>query len=150
MTEAEGIISCEAFLETLKSLPWCKQPQDVLVAVHKCTPDIVNIIKDYEIKVFPGGMFVKLNKSMVHTFQEKFDEGQPIPVVMVWKREGVEVWYRRLKSSEFPYDVWTNPADVSERERAFIPAAAFGDAFVAAHADAVARSKECPAMIPQY
>lgn len=152
MTEAEGtFVNLEHFLELLKTLPWCKQGTGVLIAVHKCTPDVAEVIKDSEVKVFPGGMNIKLNKSMLKEFQEKFDEGQPLPVVVVWKTEGVEIWFRRQKSADFPYDSWTNPAAAAyERERAFVPASQFSSNFSALHAETIDKSKECPSMIPPH
>jgi len=152
MTEAgETSVSIENFVELLKTLPWCKQEGDVLVAVHKGTPEIVELMKDHEVKVFPGGINVKMNKSLLHSFQEKHDEGTPLPVVIVWKTEGVEIWYRRHKSEQFPYDQWTDPAAAAyERERVFIHAADFGSSFAGALAEVSARTKECPAMVPKY
>jgi hypothetical protein len=152
MAEAEGtFVGCANFVEHLKTQPWCKQGEDVLIAVGKATPEVVEAMKDQEVKVFPGGMTIKLNKSMFKEFQEKFDEGQPLPVVIVWKTEGVEIWYRRHKSSEFPYDGWTNQAAAAyERERVRIPAEQMGAEYAAAHADALSKAKACPSMIPPH
>jgi len=152
MTEAEDtFVSLEQFLELLKSLPWCRQGENTLVAVHKCSPDILEVMKNHEVRVFPGGMTVKMNKSLLHTFQEKFDEGLPLPLVVVWKPEGVEVWYRRHKSEQFPYDSWTDPAAAGyERERVFVPAEAMGNGYSSALAEVAGRTTECPAMVPKY
>lgn len=152
MTEAEGtFVNCEHFVEVLKKLPWCRQGDSVLVAVEKCTPEHIEVMKDHECKVFPGGIAVKMNKSLLHSFQEKFDEGQPVPLVFVWKPEGVEIWYRRHKTQEFPYDMWMDPAAAAyERERVFIPAASLGTDVGNALQDVASRTKECPAMVPKY
>jgi hypothetical protein len=152
MAEAEGTtLGCANFVEHLKALPWCKQGEDVLVAVGKATTEVIEAIRDQEVKVFPGGMTIKLNKSMLKHFQEKDDEGQPLPVVVVWKKEAVEIWYRRHKSSDFPYDGWTDSAAAAyERERVRIPAELMSDDYLASHADAVSRAKACPAMIPPH
>jgi hypothetical protein len=152
MTEAgETFVSCEQFLEVLKTLPWCKQENNVLVAVHKGVPEIIELMKDHEVKVYPGGVNVKMNKSLLHTFQEKFDEGQPLPVVVVWKMEGVEIWYRRHKPEQFPYDQWTDPAAAAyERERVFINASEFGTTYARLLRETGEKTKECPGMVPKY
>lgn len=152
MTEAEGTaITTEQFLEFLKKLPWCKQGTDVLVAVDKATPEIIDMFKDHELKVFPTAMTIKMNKSMLKEFQEKHADGMPLPVVVVWKTDGVYIWYRRHKSADFPYDGWTNAeAAAYERERVFIPAGEFGADYGPSHTDACGKSKECPTMIPPH
>ncbi|HEY9713087.1 MAG TPA: hypothetical protein V6C72_06435 [Chroococcales cyanobacterium] len=152
MTEAEGTqISVAQFLEYLKTLPWCKQERDVLIAVHKGEPEIIAMLPDHEVKVYPSGMNVKLNKSVLHNFQEKYDEGAPLPVVVAWKKEGVEIWYRRAKPTEFPYDAWMDSTHATqERERVFIPQEEFGPEFATAHADHLSKAKSCPTMIPQH
>ena len=153
MTEAEEtFVSLEAFLELLKTLPWCRQGENTLVAVHKCTPDILEVMKSHEVKVFPGGMIVKMNKSLVHTFQEQYDQEQPLPLVIVWKPEGVEIWYRRHNPEQFPYDGWTDSAATAgfESERAFVPAEEMGEPFFAALAEVAGRTNECPGMVPKY
>jgi hypothetical protein len=147
----ETTVYCEHFLERLKTMPWCRQGENTLVAVQHCTPDIIDVIRGREIKVFPGGMSIKMNKSLLHTFQEKHDEGQPLPVVIVWKGEGVEVWYRRHKSEQFPYDTWTDPSAAAyERDRVFIPASEMGEHYLTVLNDVASRTKECPGMIPAY
>ena len=152
MTETEGgTISLEAFMDLIKGLAWCKQEPDVLVAVDKATPPLIAMMKDHEVKVFPGGMNIKLNKSLLHEFQTKFDDGQPLPVVVVWKKEGVEIHYRRHKSNDFPYDGWMNPvAATYERERIFVPAEELGADFLSSHAEALSKAKACPSIIPPH
>lgn len=151
MSETEGTVTLEAFLEFLKSLPWCKQGTDVLVAVHKCTPEVIEMMREYGASVFPGGVHMKLNKSFLHDLQNKFDDGQPLPAVLVWKPQHVEIWYRRHNPSDFPYDTWTNPvAAAHEKERTLIPCDVLGPACAQSHAELAAKSKECPAMIPPH
>lgn len=152
MTEAEETsVGCEQFLEQLKVLPWCRQGESVLVAVHKGTPEVIEVMRGHEVKVFPGGVNVKINKSLLHSFQEKFDEGQPLPVVVVWKLEGVEIWYRRHKPEQFPYDTWNDPSAAAyERERVFIPASEMGEGYAQLLTETAGRTKECPTMVPQY
>jgi hypothetical protein len=153
MTEAEetALGTGEQFLEHMKTLPWCRQGESTLVAVHKGTPEVVEAMRGHEVKVFPGGINVKMNKSLLNTFQEKFDEGQPLPVVVVWKMEGVEIWYRRHKTEQFPYDTWTDPSAAAyERERIFISADLMGADFATLLTETAGRTKECPSMVPQY
>lgn len=150
MSEAEGAsATCATFLEMLKTLPWCKQGDDVLVAVHKITPEVIEVIKDLGANVYPGGIHVKLNKSFLTDLQNKFDDGQPLPAVLVWKTQNVEIWYRRQSSNDFPYDTWTNPAGApSEKECVLVSAETLGADAMTAHLDIVGKAKECPAMIP--
>lgn len=149
MSEAEGAVTCEAFLEFLKGLPWCRQGTDVLVAVHKCTPEVIEVMQNHGASVFPGGVHVKLNKSFLHELQNKFDDGQPLPVVLVWKPQQVEIWYRRQNPNDFPYDTWTNPvAAAHEKERVLVPADELGPECAPAHSEIAEKSKECPSMIP--
>lgn len=152
MSEAEGIsATTESFLEYLKGLPWCKQGADVLVAVHKCTPEIIDAMKDHPAKVHPGGMTIKLNKSFLHDLQNKFDDGQPLPAVLVWKPQHVEIWYRKNNPMDFPWDTWSNPvAAAHERECITVPCELLGDKCVPCHADILGRAKECPSMIPPH
>jgi hypothetical protein len=149
MAEAkETFVRCVQFLEFLKALPWCKQGENVLVAVHKGTPEVVEVMGDHELKVFPGGMTVKMNKSTINNFIEKFNDGQPLPVVLVWKPEGVEIWYRKYKSADFPYDTWSDPVAAGyERERVFVPKEHLGTNFASYHSDIISRAKECPSII---
>ncbi len=152
MTGAEGtFVNTGNFLEILKALPWCKQRTNVLVAVHKATPEIIEIMQDHELRVFPGNLLVKMQKSTLNNMQQQFDEGQPLPVVVVWKEEGVEIWYRKHKASDFPYDAWNSDvAKAYEQERVFVPAEKMGARHKQLHAEHCAKSKECPAMIPAY
>jgi len=141
---------CESFLEYLQALPWCKQGEDTLVAVHKCTPEFVVAFGDHEVKVFPGGTNVKVNKSWLAYLQEKNEEGTPLPILLVWRPAGVELWYRRHKSWDFPYDMWQpgSVAEAYERERVFLPAEHGGAKFKQLHADLLGKSKACPPQIP--
>ncbi|MBA3992616.1 MAG: hypothetical protein C0469_03755 [Cyanobacteria bacterium DS2.3.42] len=151
MSEAEGAsaATCATFLEMLKTLPWCKQGTDVLVAVHKITPEIIEVIKDLGANVYPGGIHVKLNKSFLHDLQNKFDDGQPLPAVLVWKAQHVEIWYRRQNANEFPYDTWQNPQGApQERECVLIPLETLGDGAANFQSEIAGKAKECPAMIP--
>jgi hypothetical protein len=152
MTEAEGTsVNTEQFLEFLPGLAWCKQGTDVLVAVSKATPEIIDLMLDNELRVFPGNMVVKIQKSTVHHMRQQYDEGQPLPVVVVWKRTGVEIWYRKHNPNEFPYDSWTSDAGAAyERERIFVPAEKLGANHGALQAAQCEKAKECPTMIPAY
>ena len=152
MTEAEGTsINTQQFLDFLLALPWCKQGEDVLVAVSKATPEIIEMMLDNELRVFPGNMVVKIQKSTVHNMRQQYDEGQPLPVVVVWKVGGVEIWYRKHNPHEFPYDSWTSDAGAAyERERIFVPAEKFGAKYTELHTEQCGKSKGCPAMIPPY
>ena len=150
MAEVEsGALVMASFFEHLKTLPWCKQGDEVLVAVSKCTPEVIEAFHDHELKVFPGGMTVKMQKSMLHHLTDSFYDGMPLPAVLVWKRQGVEIWFRRHKAEEFPYDVWQNPAAAAyEREQVFIPASDLGPQAGATQKDLAAKAKACPSMIP--
>jgi hypothetical protein len=150
MTEAvQTCLICENFLDFLKGLPWCKQGNDVLVAVHKCTPEFIVAFGDHEVKVFPGGTNVKINKSWLSYLQEKNSEGNPLPILLVWKPKGVELWYRRHKSWEFPYDTFqSDVAGAYEKERVFLPAEHGGAKFLQYHSELMGSCKECPTAIP--
>ncbi|MBZ0187183.1 MAG: hypothetical protein K8F91_13125, partial [Candidatus Obscuribacterales bacterium] len=153
MTKSESTVdtAAESFVDYLKRLPWCKQADSVLVAVHKATPEIIERMKDHEVKVFPGRITVKLQKSVLSNFQKNFDDGQPLPVVLVWKVEGLEIWYRKVKPTEFPYDAWSDStAAAYEQERVFLPVADFEDGCGAAHSELAAGAKACPSMMPSY
>lgn len=142
-------VSCENFLEFAKTLPWCKQGESTLIAVHNCTPDMIDAIKDHEVRVFPGGMQIKLNLSWLLYLTEKHDEGRPLPILAVWKPEGIGLWYRRNKSWDFPYDAWKDVAAAAyDRERVWLPAEHGGAKFPQYHAEALAKAKECPSLIP--
>lgn len=151
MTEAVvTCIICDSFLDYLKDLAWCKQEDNTLVAVQKCTAEIIVAFGDHEVKVFPGGTSVKVNKSWLAQLQEKVEEGTPLPILLVWKQHGVELWYRRHNSMDFPYDSWTNPvAAAYERERVLLPAEHGGAKFKACFNDLLTRAKECPPQIPK-
>jgi hypothetical protein len=150
MTEAVvTCLICENFLEFLKTLPWCKQGDDTLVAVTKCTSEFVVVFGDHEVKVFPGGTAVKINKSWLHYLQEKNEEGTPLPILLVWRPAGVELWYRRHNSWDFPYDAWQNAlAEAYEKERVFLPAEHGGAKFVEVRQDLLSKCKVCPPQIP--
>lgn len=152
MTESESTVgTAESFVEYLKGLAWCKQGESILVAVHKATPEIIEHMKDHEVKVFPGRIAVKMQKSVLSNFQNKYDDGQPLPVVLVWKPEGLEIWYRKVKPTEFPYDAWSDStAAAYEQERVFVPTSELADGSAAAHAELAAGAKACPSMMPSY
>lgn len=142
-------VSCENFLEFLKTIPWCKQGDNTLVAVHNCTPDIIEAIKDHEVKVYPGGMQIKLNLSWLLYLTEKSDEGRPLPVLLVWKPEAIELWYRRSKSWDFPYDSWSDPAAAAyDKERVRFPADHISAKYAQYHQEILAKAKVCPSLIP--
>ena len=148
MTEATSLV-IENFLEVLKTVAWCKQQDGVLVAVHKCTPEVIVAISDREAKVYPGGTPIKVNKSWLNQLQEYNEEGNPVPVLLVWKSEFLEIWYRRVKTHDFPYDVWQNPvAAAYERECIKIPASLAGPRFGDYHREILEKVKECPSLIP--
>jgi hypothetical protein len=152
MTDSEATtVTKESFLECLKTLPWCRQGDNVLVAVAKASPDIIEHMKGHEVKVFPGGIAVKMQKSVITNFQRAHDDGMPLPVVLVWRPEGVEIWYRKVKQSEYPYDAWMDSAAAAyEQERVLIPAAELGVDFSSSHAEIVGRANACPSSMPQY
>jgi len=140
----------ESLLEFIKSLAWCKQHGDVLVAVQACTPELIVALSDREAKVYPGGTQIKINKSWLSALQEKKAAGTPVPLLLAWKPEQLEIWYRRQKSNDFPYDTWQNPAaDAHEKECVRISSAAFGDNFSKYHRELAEKAKSCPSMIPQ-
>src|SRR5262249_14216002 len=127
-----------------------KQADNILVAVQKCTPEFVVAFGDHEVKVFPGGTSVRMNKSWLAYLQEKNEEGTPLPILLIWRPEGVEMWYRRHNSWDFPYDTWTNAiAEAYERERVFLPADHGGAKFNQYHSEILGRCKECPPQIPK-
>jgi len=150
MPEAvEPRVNYDNFLEFLKTLPWCRQGDSVLVAVHKCTPEIIEVLGQNELKVFPGGMNVKMNKSWLLYLEEKHEEGLPIPLLLVWRAEAIELWYRRHKPWDFPYDTWNDPvAAAYERERVRVLAETGGPRFAEYHREILSRAKECPSTLP--
>lgn len=149
MTEASTTsLVFESFLDFLKTLPWCKKDDGVLLAVHKCTPEVIVTLSNREARVFPGGTPIKINKSWLSTLQEMNENGNPVPVLIVWRTDSLEVWYRRHKSHDFPYDVWQNPvAEAYERECVKIPASAGGAKFTEFHNELLANVKVCPTTI---
>lgn len=148
MTESATSLVIENFLEILKTLHWCKQGEDNLIAVEKCKPEIIVALSDREARVFPGGTPIKINKSWLKTLQEYNEDGNPIPIMLVWKKEVIEIWYRRQKSHDFPYDVWQNPvAEAYERECVRIPANLGGAKFTSYHHELLTNSKACPPVI---
>jgi len=151
MTEAVSTcLICESFLDFLKTLPWCKQEDGILVAVHKCTPEFIVAFGDHEVKVFPGGTSVRVNKSWLAQLQEKNEEGNPLPILLVWRPAGVELWYRRHKSYDFPYDMWQSAlAEAYERERVFLPAEHGGTKFKEIHQELLGKCNACPPQIPK-
>jgi len=150
-TMTEGVVKSETFLDYLRTLPWCKQGDNILVAVHKGTPEVLAQMPEREVKVFPGGIAVKMQKSVISNFQSKYDEGQPLPVVLVWKPEAVEIWYRKIKPTDFPYDAWSDTtAAAYEQERVLIPAEDIDPQFASAHAEVFGKVNACPSMMPQY
>lgn len=139
----------EQFLTILDSIPWCKQGDAVLVAVHKGVPEVLDVMKDHEARVYPGNINVKINKSTLHEFRSKNDEGRPVPILLVWKSEAVEIWFRTHKSEEFPYDTWSDAkAAAYEKECVTIPTAKLGEKSKQCYQQHIASSKACPAMIP--
>ncbi len=151
MTEAVvTCLICESFLEFLKERAWCKQGDDTLVCVQPCTAEIVVAFGDHEVKVYPGGTAVRLNKSWLTQLQQKTAEGTPIPILLVWRSQGLEMWYRRTNSLGFPYDTWSDPvADAYERERVFLPAEHGGAKFSQYYAEVLGRANACPPQIPK-
>lgn len=149
--DAPGHVGTADFVQYLKSLPWCKQEGNTLVAVFKLTDELIEMVRENEVKLFPGGMTVKLPRSVLMGLQKHSDDGQPLPAVLVWKSEGLEIWFRRQKSSDFPYDTWTDPSALAiEREKAVVPSDRIGVGSVEAHNELYSRANACPAMIPPY
>ncbi len=140
-----------AFADMLKTLPWCKQGESTLVAVHKAIPEVIFMLPDREVKVFPGGVAIKMQKSTVSHFQKSYDDGEPSNIVVVAKPDGVEVWFRKVKPTEFPYDCWSGgAASAYEQQRVFIPADDLGNDYGNMHAELAGKCKECPTMMPPY
>ena len=137
------------FLEFIKTLAWCKQGNSVLVAVQGCTPEIIVALSNREARIYPGGTPIKINKSWLSTLQEKNAEGTPVPVLLAWKADCLEIWYRRQKSHDFPYDTWQSQAtDSLEKECVRISAAVFGARFAQYHNEIIAGARACPSLIP--
>lgn len=150
MTETSSTsVVLESVLDFIKDLAWCKQGDSTLVAVHPCTPELIVALSDREAKVYPGGMSIKINKSWLSNLQEKNAEGTPVPLLLVWKKELLEIWYRRQKSHDFPYDAWQNPvADAIDKECVRIPADSAGVKFGQYHQELLTKSRVCPSAIP--
>ncbi|MBX9724755.1 MAG: hypothetical protein K2X81_25340 [Candidatus Obscuribacterales bacterium] len=150
MTETKSpSLVFDSFLDYITTLAWCKQGESVLVAVHACTPEIIVVLSDREAKVYPGGTPIKINKSWLSTLQEKNAEGTPVPLLIVWKEQCLEIWYRRQKSSEFPYDTWQSAtAEAQDKECVRIPAELGGEKFSLLHTELLAKVKACPSVIP--
>jgi len=143
-------VSCEQFLDYLDKLPWCQQAESVLVAVHHCSPEVVDMFKHHDVKVYPGGLKIKLDKSTTHMLKSKFEEGEPIPLLLVWKKEGIELSFRTHKSNDFPYDTWDNPAAAAyEREAIFIEAEELGEKVADCLTKHLTSAKACPPRIPK-
>jgi hypothetical protein len=147
--QAQDAMIKQDFLAVLKGLAWCKQGDSTLVAVHKCTPEIIAIMKDRPVKVLPGGMVVKSNKSFLSSLKEQFDDGLAVPLLLVWKAQWLEMIYRRHKSMDFPYDSWSDPvAAAYEREQLFITSADIGKDFAKLYGELLTNANACPAIIP--
>jgi hypothetical protein len=147
--QAQDAMIKQDFLDVLKSLAWCKQGDNTLVAVHKCTPEIIAIMKERPVKVMPGGMVVKSNKSWISSLKEQFDNGLGVPLLLVWKAQWLELWYRRHKSMDFPYDAWSDPtAAAYEREQLFVTSQDIGKEFAKLYGELLSNAKECPTIIP--
>lgn len=152
MTETETGTSSlvfESILEFIRTLAWCKQGETVLVAVQPCTPELIVAMSDREAHIFPGGTQIKINKSWLKTLQEKNAEGTPVPLLLAWKIDCLEIWYRRNKCNEYPYDVWQNPAADTEKECVKITGKSFGEKYLHFFEEALGRAKACPSMIPK-
>ncbi len=144
-------VSCKQFLEYLDKLPWCKQGDTTLIAVHHCSPEVIEVIKDHELKVYPGGLSIKLNKSTLSMLDTKYKQEEPVPLLLVWKAEGVEMSFRKYKSAEFPYDIWQNPAAAAyERESVFVAAEELGNQFNTCYKKHLDTAKTCAVSIPPH
>ncbi len=121
-------VSCENFLDYLDKLPWCKQGESTLVAVHHCSSEAIDTFKCHEVRVYPGGLKIKLDKSTMHMLESKFKEGEAVPLLLVWKEDGIEMSFRTHKSTDYPYDTWDNPAAAAyERKAIIIPIQELGN-----------------------
>ena len=143
--------SCEPFLEHLNKLPWCKQDESKLIAVDHCSPEVIAVLRshDHDLKVYPGGVPIKLNKSTLSMLEDKFASEEAVPLLLIWKKEGVEMSFRTHKSADFPYDMWQNPAAAAyERESVFITADELGEQYSLYLNKHLAEAKACPVTIP--
>ncbi len=152
MTESEGTtVTPASCIDHLKTMAWCKQGDSVLVAVTKATPEMIELMRDHEVKVFPGGMAIRMEKSVLSNFQRHHDDGQPLSVVVVWRADALEIWYRKVKPLEYPYDAWSSDtAAAYEQERVSIPSIDFGDQFGLAYTELLGKANSCPTMMPAY
>ncbi len=140
----------ESLLEFIRNLAWCKQGETVLLAVQPCTSELIVALSDREARIYPGGTQIKINKSWLSTLQEKNAEGTPVPLLIVWKIDCLEIWYRRHKCHDYPYDIWQNPAaDTFEKECVRIAGSNFGEKFTQYMQDSLTKSKTCPSIIPK-
>jgi hypothetical protein len=143
-------VSCEQFLDYLDKLPWCKQSEATLVAVHQCTPEVIEVIKHHDVKVYPGHMIIKMNKSTLHMLEDKFRQEEPLPLLIVWKKDGLEMSFRTHNSADFPYDTWNNPAgEAYEREAVFIAAEELGPKVANCFNKHINGAKICPTTVPK-
>lgn len=151
MSEAVSTdIDYERFLDSLKELPWCKQGDSTLVAVHKCTPEVIDVMQNKPVKVYPGGIPVKTSKSWLTQLKAKFEDGMAVPLLMVWRACALELWYRRHKSADFPYDTWTSSAAAAyEKEQVCITTADAGGKLGDIYQELMEKVPACPASIPE-
>ena len=70
-------VSCEQFLDYVDKLPWCKQGDSTLVAVHHCLPEVIETFKHHDVRVYPGGLIIKLNQSTLHMLESQVQEEEP-------------------------------------------------------------------------
>ncbi len=142
---------CEKFLQHLDNVAWCKQNESKLVAVDHCSPAVIAVLKghDHDLKVYPGAVHIKLDKSMLAMLEEKYAEEEPVPLLLIWTKDGVEMSFRIHRSMDFPYDMWQNPAAAAyERESVFIVAEELGKDFLSCFNKHIAKAKVCPSTIP--
>ncbi len=143
-------VGCEQFLNYLDKLPWCKQGDNTLVAVHSFAPEMIEMIKHHDVKVYPGSMIIKMTKSTLHMLESKFKEGEPVPLLLVWKEDGLEISFRTHKSGDFPYDTWNNPAgEAYEREAVFILTDELGEKAENCFKKHLKTTKICPVTVPK-
>ena len=94
-------------------------------------------------------MQIKLNLSWLLYLVEKYDEGHPLPMLIVWKPQAIEIWYRRHKSWDFPYDAWQDTAAAAyDRERVWLPSEHGSKKYTEYHQEILAKVKQCPTLIP--
>ena len=138
-------------VDLLKRLTWCKQEASVLVAIQAVTPEILKLVEDREIRLLPRGPLTKLTRSMIEFLRTKYDEGHPIPVILLWTNRGVDVSFQRYKSTSFPYEGWVHSVAAGyERAVVHIPSTEFGADYVSVHAEAANNVRTCPEGIQIY